>query len=90
LELLLGQLRFGVVVRIEKLVNKIKKFVTWYISTNVKFLDIIQLPFISKTQDGVLDKNRTVEKLVAEAGDCSGTQRKGNVRRWRPLPSNGQ
>jgi hypothetical protein len=27
------------------------------------------------------------EKLVAEAGDSSGTQR--NVRRWKPLPSNG-
>jgi hypothetical protein len=29
------------------------------------------------------------EKLVAEAGDHSGNQRKGNVRRWKPLPSNG-
>jgi hypothetical protein len=29
------------------------------------------------------------EKLVAEAEDCSGTQRKGNVRRWKPLTSNG-
>jgi hypothetical protein len=29
------------------------------------------------------------EKLVAEAGDSSGTHRKGNVRRWKPLPSNG-
>jgi hypothetical protein len=29
------------------------------------------------------------EKLVAEAGDSSGTQRKGNVRRWKPLPKNG-
>jgi hypothetical protein len=28
------------------------------------------------------------EKLVAEAGDLSGTQRKGNFRRWKPLPSN--
>jgi hypothetical protein len=27
------------------------------------------------------------EKLVAEARDSSGTQRKGNVRRWKPLPS---
>jgi hypothetical protein len=26
---------------------------------------------------------------VAEAGDSSGTQSKGNVRRWKPLPSNG-
>jgi hypothetical protein len=29
------------------------------------------------------------EKLVAEAGDSVGTQRKGNVRHWKPLPSNG-
>jgi hypothetical protein len=28
------------------------------------------------------------EKLVAEATDSSETQRKGNVRRWKPLPSN--
>jgi hypothetical protein len=27
---------------------------------------------------------------VAEAGDSSGTQSKGNVRGWKPLPSNGQ
>jgi hypothetical protein len=25
---------------------------------------------------------------VTEAGDSSGTQRKRNVRRWKPLPSN--
>jgi hypothetical protein len=29
------------------------------------------------------------EKLVSEAGKSSGTQRKGNVRLWKPLPSNG-
>jgi hypothetical protein len=29
------------------------------------------------------------EKLVAEVGDSSGTQRKGNVRCWKLLPSNG-
>jgi hypothetical protein len=29
------------------------------------------------------------ENVVAEAGDSSGTQRKGNVRSWKPLPSNG-
>jgi hypothetical protein len=29
------------------------------------------------------------EKLVAEAGDILGTQGKGNVRRWKTLPSNG-
>jgi hypothetical protein len=29
------------------------------------------------------------EKLVAEAGESSGTQGKGNVRCWKPLPSNG-
>jgi hypothetical protein len=29
------------------------------------------------------------EKLVAEAGDSSVTQRKENVRYWKPLPING-
>jgi hypothetical protein len=29
------------------------------------------------------------EKLVAQAGDSSGTQRKEHVRRWKPLTSNG-
>jgi hypothetical protein len=29
------------------------------------------------------------EKLVAEAGDRLETQRKGNVHRWKPLPSSG-
>jgi hypothetical protein len=29
------------------------------------------------------------EKLEAEAGDSSGTQRKGTVSRWEPLPTNG-
>jgi hypothetical protein len=29
------------------------------------------------------------EKLVAEAGDISVTKSKGNVRRWKPTPSNG-
>jgi hypothetical protein len=29
------------------------------------------------------------EKLVVEAGDSSRIRRKGNVRRWKPLPSNG-
>jgi hypothetical protein len=29
------------------------------------------------------------EKLVAEAGDISGPQKKVNLRRWKPLPSNG-
>jgi hypothetical protein len=29
------------------------------------------------------------EKLIAEAGDRSGTQKKGYFRGWKPLPSNG-
>jgi hypothetical protein len=29
------------------------------------------------------------EKLVAEARESLGTQRKGNIRHWKPLPSNG-
>jgi hypothetical protein len=28
-------------------------------------------------------------KLVAEVVDSSGTQRKGNLPRWKPLPSKG-
>jgi hypothetical protein len=27
------------------------------------------------------------EKLVVDAGDSSGTKKKGNVCRWKPLPS---
>jgi hypothetical protein len=30
------------------------------------------------------------EKLVAEARDSSGTQRKEDVHLWQPLPSNGK
>jgi hypothetical protein len=30
------------------------------------------------------------EKLVAEAEDSSETQRKGNIRRWKSLSSNGR
>jgi hypothetical protein len=30
------------------------------------------------------------EKLVAEAGDISVTQRKGNALSWKPLSNNGQ
>jgi hypothetical protein len=30
------------------------------------------------------------DKVVAEPEDTSGTQRKGNFRRWKPLPSNGR
>jgi hypothetical protein len=29
------------------------------------------------------------EALIAEAGDSSRTQRKGNVRLWKPPPNNG-
>jgi hypothetical protein len=28
------------------------------------------------------------ERLVPEAGDSSGTEKKRNVRHWKPLPSN--
>jgi hypothetical protein len=31
-----------------------------------------------------------MEKLAAEAGGSSGTQRKGNVRHWKLVPSNEQ
>jgi hypothetical protein len=33
-------------------------------------------------------KGLGAKKLVAEVSDSSGTQRKGNIRRWKPLPSN--
>jgi hypothetical protein len=33
---------------------------------------------------------RCYEKLVAEAGDRLGTQKKGNVCRWKQLPSDDQ
>jgi hypothetical protein len=33
--------------------------------------------------------NYCCENLEDEAGDSSGTQRKGNIRRWKPLPSKG-
>jgi hypothetical protein len=29
------------------------------------------------------------EKQIVEDEESSGTKRKGNVRRWKPLPSNG-
>jgi hypothetical protein len=35
------------------------------------------------------DVSYCCEKSAAEVGDSSGTQRKGVVRRWKPLPSNG-
>jgi hypothetical protein len=37
---------------------------------------------------GSVVMNRCCEKLVAEVGNSSGTQRKGNVCRWKPLQSN--
>jgi hypothetical protein len=33
--------------------------------------------------------SRRCEKLVAEVMESSGTQKKGNVRRWKPLQGNG-
>jgi hypothetical protein len=32
--------------------------------------------------------SREMQKLIAEAGNSSLTEKKGNVRRWKPLPSN--
>jgi hypothetical protein len=42
-------------------------------------------PQLSQLRDAVV----TNDKLLGEAGDSSGTQRKRNVRRWKPLPSKG-
>jgi hypothetical protein len=33
--------------------------------------------------------NMRSKKLVTEAGEISGSKRKGNMRRWKPLLSNG-
>jgi hypothetical protein len=33
--------------------------------------------------------NCCCEKVVADVGDSSGTHRKRDFRRWKPLPSNG-
>jgi hypothetical protein len=46
---------------------------------------VLSVPGLYNEGDAVMRS----EKLVAEAGDSSGTQRKGNVRRWKPLQSNG-
>jgi hypothetical protein len=46
---------------------------------------IDQTEFFSQLRGAVVRS----EKLVAETGDSSGTQRKGDVRRWKPLPGNG-
>jgi hypothetical protein len=47
--------------------------------------------WVSKLQNcyGSVVVSCCCEKLVAEAGESSGTKGKGNVRRWRPPPSNG-
>jgi hypothetical protein len=46
---------------------------------------------VSELEDcwGTVVVNCCCYKLVAEAGDSSGTQSKGNVRCWKLLPSNG-
>jgi hypothetical protein len=43
---------------------------------------------VSELEDswGSVLVSHSCENLVAEAGDNSGTQSKGNVRRWKPLP----
>jgi hypothetical protein len=39
-------------------------------------------------ETGKLQQRNRVFYLIAEAGDSSGTQRKGNVYCWNPLPEN--
>jgi hypothetical protein len=43
---------------------------------------------VGEESRGSLQADRQLRVAVAGAGDSSGTQRKGNVRRWKPLPSN--
>jgi hypothetical protein len=38
---------------------------------------------------GTIIVNYCCEKVIAGAGDSLGTQRKGNIRCWKQLPSNG-
>jgi hypothetical protein len=48
---------------------------------------------VAKATSSITDQPRFAvvrsEKLVAEAVDSSGTQRKWKIHRWKPLPSNG-
>jgi hypothetical protein len=55
----------------------------------------VELGWVSWLVSELVDELRELlrfsccEKLVVEAGDSSGTQRKENILRWKPLPSNG-
>jgi hypothetical protein len=42
---------------------------------------------VSQSREGLCNQMR-IEKLVAEAMSISRTRKKGNVRCWKPLPSN--
>jgi hypothetical protein len=39
------------------------------------------------SEERSLQVDSQLRVVVPEAGDSSGTQKKGNVRRWKPLPS---
>jgi hypothetical protein len=60
--------------------------------TEADFYSACHINFISDMLWNVSQLRVTIlriEKLVAEAGDTSGTQKKRNVRHWKPLQSNG-
>jgi hypothetical protein len=64
-------------------------------------LDTLQIParqhgidFAKKINEHCLARQRRpidtrLEKLLIEGEDISATQKKGNVRVWKPLPNNG-
>jgi hypothetical protein len=58
--------------------------------TSEKLSEVVKSYLMSELEDccGSVVVNCYCEKLVAEAGDSSGTQKKGNVRHWKPLPDN--
>jgi hypothetical protein len=58
--------------------------------------EILLEPFSVRSVPGLYNEESQLsfgigrsEKLVSEAGEGWGTKRTGNVRRWKPLPSNG-
>jgi hypothetical protein len=53
---------------------------------------VTSIPVLTRTKPGIINDRAAVvkkEKLIAEAGLSSGTQRKVNVRRQNPLSNNG-
>jgi hypothetical protein len=49
----------------------------------------VAVELVDELATELLRSSRCELLLLAEAGGSSGTQRKGNVRHWKPLPSKG-